>query len=268
MSNDEFDNPDSAPLPPTDRAWRHPAERAAAHREDYQRTASPPPLSRRSTVVVAISSLVASAAILAVAVPKGISEYSEDIPIISEVPQKIKNYVGPTTATVTSLKGIASALPLGNGLFAVATDNVDFNNNMWTTNQNGELLKLTVEFLDTEIGLAVLSTDLQSTHDLKVLDELTIEERRHWENIDSLLIQDPDTQQVLTANIGFSSRESFVRALPLTTSKTLTGIALATDQNNKVIGVALRHSHSSWFLPLELFKDVIKQCLQNISSSK
>ena len=77
MSADEFENQDQAPVPAYERTWRHPAEMADAARTDFLTT--PPRISRRLTAFAAGLSLVASGAVLAIAIPKGISSYREEI---------------------------------------------------------------------------------------------------------------------------------------------------------------------------------------------
>ena len=77
MSADEFENQDPAPVPAYERTWRHPAEMADAARTDF--LASQPRISRRLTAFAAGVSLVASGAVLAIAIPKGISSYRDNV---------------------------------------------------------------------------------------------------------------------------------------------------------------------------------------------
>jgi len=267
VSNDEFDIPNSAPLPPTDRDWRHPAEKAAVQRAELQLAATPPPLSRRSTIVVAISSLLASVAVLAVAVPKGMSEYTEEAPTATATPQRVKNFAVSALTTVSSRKGTTSALTLGSGLIAVATDYVDLIHGIWISTPDGSTEKLSVCFVDHDVGLALLNRGVSSSTELSSLDLLTSDKRAKLEALDSMQIQNADGHHVLSAEIGISTNNSPLKALPITTSQTLSGIALATSGENKIIGIALRHSHSSWLLPIELFQSVIQHCLRSMSSN-
>jgi len=72
--SDEFDNENDAPLPPHERTWRHPAEVSNAMRRDHALRATPPPIGRRATALVAFVSIVASATLMLVTVQKGVSD--------------------------------------------------------------------------------------------------------------------------------------------------------------------------------------------------
>ena len=53
-TGDEFDNGNASPVPPHEREWRHPAEVHAANRQRIAAEAAPPPVSRRTTGILAV----------------------------------------------------------------------------------------------------------------------------------------------------------------------------------------------------------------------
>ena len=75
MAADEFEREHKAPLSPDERIWRHPTELADVERNKH--LAYQPRLGRRLTALTATISAIASLAILSVAIPKGIREFSE-----------------------------------------------------------------------------------------------------------------------------------------------------------------------------------------------
>ena len=92
-AGDEFDNEDSAPLPPHERTWRHPAEVSNNLRTEHSLKAAPPPIGRRAAALVAFVSIVASATLMLVTVQKGVSEpIAEPVDVTStSLPAKTGN---------------------------------------------------------------------------------------------------------------------------------------------------------------------------------
>lgn len=97
MSHDEFDNPDSAPVPPHERQWRHPSEFAQDQRRAYETALAAPPLSKRIALASISVSLVCSVALLSVTIPKGVDRLASDdsVPdttvVRSPIATKVKN---------------------------------------------------------------------------------------------------------------------------------------------------------------------------------
>ena len=76
-TGDEFDNGNTSPVPPHEREWRHPAEVHAAARQRIAAEAAPPPVSRRTTGILAAIGAAATAVLIGVAVPKGVPDGRE-----------------------------------------------------------------------------------------------------------------------------------------------------------------------------------------------
>ncbi|MGA1361860.1 MAG: hypothetical protein ACO36A_02945 [Ilumatobacteraceae bacterium] len=73
-TGDEFDNGNASPVPPHEREWRHPAEVHAANRQRIAAEAAPPPVSRRTTGILAVIGAAGAAVLIGVAVPKGVPD--------------------------------------------------------------------------------------------------------------------------------------------------------------------------------------------------
>lgn len=85
---------------------------------------NPPPVGRRLSAVTAAISVFASLVVLAIAVPKGISEYSE--PVENEVATivGVKNATFAPVHTVRSGSKTSTAISLGDGLWLAALEAV------------------------------------------------------------------------------------------------------------------------------------------------
>jgi len=71
-TGDEFDNGNTSPVPPHEREWRHPAEVHAANRQRIAVEAAPPPVSRRTSGILAVIGVAGAAVLVGIAVPKGV----------------------------------------------------------------------------------------------------------------------------------------------------------------------------------------------------
>jgi hypothetical protein len=121
---------------------------------------NPPPVGRRLSAIAASVSVLASLVVLAIAVPKGISEYSE--PVDNDV-APIGGVKNSTTAPVYLVKSgpqSSTAISLGNGLWLAALESVAGTESVQITFPNGSTATATLSKTMEDIGVAILkSTD-------------------------------------------------------------------------------------------------------------
>ena len=261
MTADEFEREHNAPLAPDERMWRHPAEHADVERNKHLSHA--PPLGRRLTALTAIVCLVASLAVLAIAVPKGISDYveSESAPdtTLPLVPQ-VKSAAMPIIATVNGAKGSTTAVSLGHDCWIVSADAIDITERMWLTLETGE-----------EIQVRYISTSLDGTAALLHLTASPIEQIAE-EQGNYLTPQSPtelrkfsivDTRGVhhLTEEESFQLQEN-KETLPLTVDTPIDGAAAIVDEQMTVVGVVVMADHSTHFLRKASLLSLLSKDLQ------
>ncbi|MGA0862826.1 MAG: hypothetical protein ACO3RB_02945 [Ilumatobacteraceae bacterium] len=156
MKGDEFDGAGSSPIPPHERGWRHPAEVAHESRAAFMRESAPPPLSRRTTAIVAGGSLVASAVLIALTLPRGV----DDEPTAAEtVATVVKG--SRTESHLVRLDGRDfGALPVGDGVFVTSASAVGDGDSaeILSSGTNGSLAA-TVIGTDERLGIAVLRAE-------------------------------------------------------------------------------------------------------------
>lgn len=247
MTADEFDKEHHAPLAPDERMWRHPAEHADVERNKHLSHA--PPLGRRLTALTAIVCAVASLAILATAVPKGISDYIDSeatagtsAPTIPPV----KSAAMPLLATVNGAKGSTTAVSLGHGSWLVSTESIDITERMWLTAESGE--ELQVQYISkSPDGLAALLHLMPNTpRELakewgNYLTPENSEELRQFSIVDNLGVHH------LTEEESFQLRED-MQTLPVYLDTPISGAAAVVDDRMSVVGIVVKTDHSTHFL--------------------
>ena len=257
MTSDEFEREHNAPLSPDERMWRHPAELADAER--HRHLSQAPPVGRRLTALTAAVCVVASLAILAIAVPKGISEYQEAEAESSATTTPIspfKSALSPLVATVSGTKGPATAVSLGHGCWVVASDSVDTSERMWLTLENGE--EYQVKFVSTTKDIPATLLHLHPTS----ADQLV----GNWQ--DYLIPQDVVALRsfsILDRNgiHHFTDEESLQltknrAGLPLVIDTPLDGTAAIVDEQNSIVGIAVNAQHGAWYLAKESLHTLLK----------
>ena len=261
MTADEFEREHNAPLAPDERMWRHPAEHADAERHKHLSHA--PPLGRRLTALTAIVCLLASVAILTIAIPKGISEYAQSEAVsdstLPSVPQ-IKTAAKPLIATVNGAKGSTTAISLGHGCWIVSADAIDLTERMWLTLESGE-----------EVQVQYVSSSPDGTAALLHLTSRSAEQlAEDWENY--LTPQSPtelrkfsivDTRGVhhLTEEESFQLQEN-KETLPLTVDTPIDGAAAIVDEQMTVVGVVVMSDHGTHFLRKASLLSLLSKDLQ------
>jgi hypothetical protein len=247
VSDDEFDDPKRAPTPAYERQWRHPAELADAQRTSHL-TASPP-LSRRLTALTATVSVIASVAVLGVAIPKGISTYREEAaesPTTSSPFSRIKNSSIDIMASAISGKGETSAISIGRGYWIVAAEAIDPQSPLWISQSRDEDLPARIVSTDADAGVVVLKTDdesrLQQMPDLsRVIEPTSIT------NFSDHRVVDANASQILVPSASLSTHAES-KDVPITTEDAIHGIALIVDSSYRTIGIVVRRGHALWIL--------------------
>lgn len=239
MTTDDFENPDSTPVPPYDRSWRHPAEMADAQRSLH--LGSAPPLGRRLTALTVIASTFASIAVLAVAIPKGIEDAAQanDEPdITTTVPPTAKGASNSSLAVVRGAKGSTTALSLGNGRWLVSSEALA------ATGPSQTNPAFSVEKSDDVVGLSVIrvtnntpsapATDFTHLH-----EQLPVNELAKYKIFDAF--QDHDVAP--EPSLIMSSKD---HAQPVNMKNPIKGVAVVVDDDQRLVGILVRHHHSEW----------------------
>ena len=268
MSDEESTEPDPAPLPPYERAWRHPAEHADLRRRELEAVAAPPPLGRR---IVALSSFVAATfvlAILSVAIPKGISEYtdrgdSEAIATTTSSPQfRTKNLAITNVVVVASRRGAASAVPIGGGLLLTSSDDVDGRDMVWATLATGLDVEATVAYTDPQSGFAIVRVAERHHGNLgRVLDLSTPADSvlAPIDSLGELSVVDRIGSQVIEPGSGVLTSDDSHR--PIVTARAIEGVAAVIDRRGRTVAVALRHAHATWLVPRATLADILSEAV-------
>lgn len=249
MSADEFENQNPAPMPAYERTWRHPAEMADAARTDFLGT--PPRISRRLTAFAASISLVASGAVLAIAIPKGISSYREEIEDVLQVSPsstvaRTKNYSQKDMVVIKSDSGTTSALSLGNGVWIAASDDIRASESLWVTSNSGQDAPVKIVATDSATGLALVHCEEKSAWgpapDLShLIDPTQISDLSQYQIVDS------------AASVAFVPRPSLSTDndstdVPINSTDVIHGLATVRDSQGQLVGIVVRRDHSAWML--------------------
>ncbi len=263
MSADEFENQDPAPVPAYERTWRHPAEMADAARTDF--LATPPRISRRLTAFAAGISLVASGAVLAIAIPKGISSYREVIEEVMQVSPsstvaRVKSYSQKEMAVITSDSGTTSALSLGNGVWIAASDDIAEAESLWVTSDTGQDAPVKIVATDPATGLALVHCEEKSAWgpapDLShLIDPTKISDLSQYQVVDS------------AASVTFVPQPSLLTDndstdVPIDSTDTIHGLATVRDSQGQLVGIVVRRDHSAWMLNKASIISVIRTLLR------
>jgi hypothetical protein len=266
VSHDEFDNADSAPVPPYERQWRHPSEAGEEARLIRDAILAPPPLSRRIALATITVSIVCSLAILAVTVPKGVAQLTADdsVPETTLVRSSIATKVKNATAAVETSNASDSvhALAVGDSdLFIAPGDTINSDGTISITTSTGEIVPCHVLARDDTTGLVVISmpeSDLQNPwkifgiRDIDAQDEFDINDLSIIEPISGLLFAGQ-------LSISTDSIDPLITkgAVPLDVDIRINGVSVVVNKNTKVVGVAFTRNHSTWMLPMKTVRKLI-----------
>jgi hypothetical protein len=237
VTTDDFENPNSSPVPPYDRDWRHPAE--VANNERTRHLGSSPPLGRRLTALTVIASVLTSLAVLAVAIPKGIEGYTQtdddDIVTASTVPA-VK---GSGLVSITGLRGLngtTSALSLGNRLWLVATEDIKPKRFVapdgaaFTVLRENQTVGLSVIQINAGENIPAIQTDT-------IADQLTTDELSDCRIVDAFQVHTLASEPSLVS-------QSFDDSHPINLDTSIKGLAVALNKRQEIVGVLVRTAHA------------------------
>ena len=263
MSADEFENQNPAPVPAYERTWRHPAEMADAARSDF--LATPPRISRRLTAFAAGISVVASGAVLTIAIPKGISSYQDNaeaeiqVSPSSTVP-RVKNYLPKEMAVIKSDTGTTSALSLGNGVWIAASDDLTTATSLWVTSETGLTAPVKIVASDPSTGLALVHCEEKSAWgpapDLShLIDPTQISDLSKYRIVDTATSETFDVQPSLSTNKNSTD-------MPINSTDAIHGLATVRDSQGQLVGIVVRRDHSAWILNKSSIVSMIRTLLR------
>lgn len=267
-AEDDFDQ-DPAPLPPYDRSWRHPAEHAEHLREEYEVIAAPPPLGRRILALSASVGVVATVAVLSVAVPKGISDYAE-IAADSNVPTsptqaqvRVKNLAATNVLVVTSARGEASAIPVGNGYLLTSIEDVGGNDSIRVTLASGVDVGASITDEDRGTGIAFVRIGATQRKDIgRILGPIIPSSDATMGELDGLFVVDHIGSQSVELNDGVMT-SSVAGLRPVVTARPIDGVAAVVDRNGTIVAIAVRRAHATWLVPGDRVAQILSSVLSD-----
>lgn len=245
VTSDDFENPNSSPVPHYDRLWRHPAEIADSARS--QHLGPTPPLGRRLTALTVIASVLASVAVLTVAIPKGIEEYTQLVPeptVVTTAP-RVKGAVQSSLAVLRGVHGTTSALSLGGNQWLVSTEAL-------AQKQSSTLSaeKYSVVRSDESLGLAVIRSTsggaapaINVTHFKK---RLTSEELSKYQILDAFQEHDVSPEPSI-------SLQNTIDVHPVNMTNAIKGLAVVLDSDGHLVGLLVRRGHAQWSVTRRAF---------------
>lgn len=266
MSHDEFDNPDSAPIPPYERQWRHPSEFAIESRQQHERALAAPPLSKRIALASLTMSILCSLALLAVTIPKGVSQLTADdsIPGTTVVRSSIGTKVKNATATVAGANqnDAVSALAVGDTDIVIApSDNMNADGTISITTNTGEIIHCHILARDESTGLAILDLPDSATDDQLRITGISDTDAEDEFNIDDLFLIEPSTGTAINSQLSISTEEidplTTEGAVPLDVDVSINGVSVVVNKSAKVVGVAFTRNHATWMLPMKTVRKLI-----------
>lgn len=205
-----------------------------------------PPLGRRLTALTATVSLVASIAVLAVAVPKGVSDTTSDDasepPATTMVPAK--GNVRGLTSAVDEQDRTMPAIPLGHDCWLVSTADLDGLTPQWITASDGTRIEVDTLGVVHDAELAVVKATSNKGLEADVA-------------FDALVMDDDDYTRYKVIDIATQDMFSLERSLslnvdskdiPITTPAPVRHIAAVVDDLERIVGIVVRRGYATWML--------------------
>ena len=267
MRDDDFDG--SAPPPPHERTWRHPAELAAQERHDIARSHPAPRLSRRASVVTAFASIIASVAVLSVVLPGGpgavapaVDGTDPTVTTSTVVKGSVPERPAPAPAAdiIGSLdgdQGEASVLSLGGAWFLAGIDDVGRVVDAVSVRPSAEVVTDAFVLHRHEAAGVVLlrSADVDDSTapapegitGLRLVPSSRFSDRE-W--LSGLSIVDHKGAQSFTV-LDSRVTDNAVGEVPVTTERPLRGVAALVDGDGRIVGAAVHCSNVTWLLSAE-----------------
>ena len=195
--------------------------------------------------------MVASGAVLAVAIPKGISSYREEaevelqvLPGSAVVP--VKNYSPKEMTVIKSVSGTTSALSLGKGFSIAASDDIPTSTSLSVTSESGIDAPVRVVTRDPAPGLALVYCGEKSawgpapdlTH---LIDPTEISDLSQYQIVDTATFETFYAQPSLLTNNDSTD-------MPINSTDAIHGLATVRDSQGQLVGIVVRRGHSAWIL--------------------
>lgn len=268
MRDDERDEPDLAPVPPYERIWRHPAERAADQRKLHEAVATPPPLSRRWRAMLATFAAVVSLLLFTVSVPKGVDTRAEvdtdtTVPSDSSSPSlPVKGLARMPAIVMAGSHGTTTALAIADDMLITALEEVTSNDTVWVTLPSGTDVEGRVSDVDPSSGIALVALSGGGTAELSGLTirfdpsmmprnlSLTKDTIARLRLIDWIGAQRPVPDDgVSTSRVGGGHI--------VHTPRDIAGIAAVANTRGDIVGIAIRRAQATWLMTMAGVRDVL-----------
>lgn len=275
MRDDESDEVPRIPPPPHERSWRHPAEIAAQERTDIALAHPSPRLSRRATAVTAAASIVVSAAILSVVVPKGVDDVRTEAgnslpsattpPVDSSIVKGSLPFSSDLVAFVAGRQGEASVVALGEIGYLAAIDDIGaLADSLTVSRRTDPGVEAVVRYIHSRAGVALLRTSrdprtlsslLPGVHGLRIV---TSEELARPGYLATLSIVDHKGSQSFSILEGPVTGNA-VGDFPVVTRRQIRGAAALVDADGTIVGAAVHCSHVTWILSTGRIASVLEE---------
>lgn len=213
---------------------------------------NPPPLGRRLAMLTATISVIASIAVLIVAVPKGIDEYVDE-PEPTTTLSIVKGAISEEYAVISTPRGKTCGINISSGHWIVAADEIDGETAAWVETSNGERTQAAVTRSDVLPALAVvrareaIATDVSRTpFSLVQADEV-----HKYSVIDCI------TRAKMSLRITPSVQQSLI-SIPVYVNGDINGIGAVVDEDNELVGLVYEHDHAERLLEGETFAAFMK----------
>ena len=233
-----------------DREWQHPAERAADNSPGF--IMNPPPLGRRLAMLTATISVIASIAVLVVAVPKGVDEYVDE-PEPTTTLSIVKGAISEEYAVISTSNGKTCGINVSNGQWIVAADEIDDNTSAWIETSTGDRTPATVARSQSLPALAVVRAEAATTINASSTP-LTLVQA---EQVHKYSVIDCITREKMSLRITPSVQQSSV-SVPVYVNGDINGIGAVVDEKNELVGLVYEHDHSERLLEGETFLAFMK----------
>jgi hypothetical protein len=234
-----------------DRDWQHPAEHAAVNNHGF--IMNPPPLAKRLVVLTATVSILASIAILFVAIPKGIDEYVDTAEATTTVPV-VKGVAKTMMGTLTVGNITSCAVQIHGGIWIASSDKLGSATvaTLSTSSQPSTRVLLSrsanIPYL-VAASATPLSEALPPGISLSAsnVDESVLAQSSVIDCIDS---QPMKVRKSATQFVDQSE-------LPVYVEGDVRGIAIVVGPDNSIKGLVCEHDHSQWLLAPRVVSELI-----------
>lgn len=213
---------------------------------------NPPPLGRRLAMLTATVSVIASIAVLIVAVPKGIDEYVDE-PEPTTTLSIVKGAISEEYAVISTTSGKTCGINVSNGQWIVAADEIDNHTSAWVETSNGERTEATVARSAVLPGLAVIRARAATASDVSQTPFALVQA----DEVHKYSVIDCITRAKMTLRITPSVQQSRI-SVPVYVNGDINGIGAVVDENNELVGLVYEHDHAERLLEGETFAAFMK----------